>query len=60
MTKAEKKQMMMTCVSTLYKLNGIVPGIAELKAALGAGFEELIAEFFRNGSAAYQAESKTC
>ena len=49
MTRAEKTQMIMTCASTLYKLSGILPTMAELKAALGAGFEELIAECFTSG-----------
>ena len=46
MTKNEKKQTLMVCVSTLCKLNGCMPGSAELTIALGSDYEDVISEYF--------------
>lgn len=43
--KVELRQKMMVCIRTLEKLNGRVPGIGELRQALGNEYAEVLAEF---------------
>ena len=52
MTKAEMRQTMMTCITTLEKLNGRAPRPDELYSALGTEYEAVLNEFLSGSTEA--------
>ena len=52
MTKAEIRQTMMICITTLEKLNGRAPRPDELYSALGTEYEAVLNEFLSGSTKA--------
>ena len=50
MTKNEMKQKLMTCISTLQRLNGSLPSVKDLYHALGSEYDGILAEYIAENS----------